>query len=82
MKSVMACGHSAQGHTSDGKPVCVICAPIPAAYVKVERADLTGRKARCSDCGREVDSNYDLPFFEFRPTLATDSYYSGCYGWN
>jgi hypothetical protein len=72
MKSVMACGHSAQGHTSDGKPVCVICAPIPAAYVKVERVDLTGRKARCSDCGREVDS----------PTLATDSYYSGCYGWN
>lgn len=34
----------------------------------MEEADipsLEGRKSRCSNCGREVDSSWHLPFFEY-----------------
>ena len=82
MKAFMACGHSSNAVTESGKPVCVICVPDAAASVQVERVSLKGRKARCPDCGSERDSDYDLPFFEYRANMATDSFYNGCRGWN
>ena len=82
MTELMKCGHAANAH-QDGKPVCVICVGIDAgATVVEEKPDLTGRKARCSDCGSEVDSSFNLAFFEYRPEQETDSYYSGCRGWD
>lgn len=64
--TMMACGHAANA-TRDGKPACVICWEInPGAAEVVESPDLTGRKARCADCGREQPSAFNLPFFEYR----------------
>jgi len=62
--------------------------PIPCCSVHdcIEPAekmpDLTGRKARCAYGGSEVDSNYNLAFFEYRPDEEYDRYYCGCYGWD
>ena len=77
----MQCGHTANAH-QDGKPVCVICIGIDAgATIVAEKPDLTGRKAKCI-CGAEVDSSYDLAFFEHRPDQEHDGYYCGCMGWD
>jgi hypothetical protein len=78
---MMKCGHAANGTTHSGKPCCVICAGIhPGADVVVDEPDLTGRVAKCSDCGCEVKSDMGLPFFEYRPTRKFDVFYCGCRG--
>jgi hypothetical protein len=83
MRTFMACGHSSNAVTENGKPICAICAGInPGASVQVERVSLKGRVARCPDCGSERESDYDLPFFEHRHDMAKDSFYNGCRGWN
>jgi hypothetical protein len=83
MKRVlMKCGHSSLG-TLNGKPVCPSCVGINKGAEEVaDIPDLTDRKASCIYCKRLVVSNTDLPFFEHRPLLETDSYYCGCKGWN
>lgn len=61
---LMKCGHTANAEYDDGKPCCLICSPKREAYEVVdEKPDLTGRKAKCTDCGEIVDSNWNLPFF-------------------
>lgn len=83
MATLMACGHTAQGIDGAGRPVCVICVQIdPRAEQPVEPPDLIGRVARCSYCKYEEPSALDLPFFEYRPNQATDTYYCGCRGWD
>lgn len=80
---LMKCGHIAQS-TLNGNPVCVICYGLtPDAEIVAEtEPDLTGRKATCAYCGKKVNSNKNLPFFEYRPDRDTDSYYCGCGGWD
>lgn len=81
---LMKCGHTANAtYGEDNKPCCLICSPKPEAFeVITELPDLTGRKARCSDCGEIVNSNWNLPFFEYCPDKEFDRFYSGCFGWD
>lgn len=80
---LMKCGHTANAEYDDGKPCCLICSPKKEAYEIVdEKPDLTGRKAKCTDCGEIVDSNWNLPFFEYCPDKEFDRFYSGCWGWD
>lgn len=86
-RTLMACGCVAQGHSAHygGQdhdppiPVCVIHGCIEPAP---ETPSLEGRKARCVYGGAEVDSSYDLAFFEYQPTRERDAYYCGCHGWD
>ena len=82
-KPLMKCGHTANAETSTGEPCCAICAGFTEdAYIVVPRPSLEGRKAKCSFCGNIVDSDYNLPFFEYKPENEYDSYYDGCGGWD
>lgn len=86
-KYLMKCGHVSNAITLEGEPVCVICAPDETSYlVDREILDdndaLKGRKARCSYCGKQVDSNWFLPFFHCKPNESFDEYYCGCGGWD
>lgn len=84
---LMKCGHSANAEQVmlDGSriPCCVICS---CAEIEENKPNLIGRKARCSYYGRkchsEVDSKYNLAFFEHKPKSKYDEYYCGCYGWD
>lgn len=78
-KVLMKCGHTANGTTMDGKPYCVIC---NCKEVREDKPSLEGRKAKCGWCERMVDSNYNLPFFEYKPNEEYDEYYCGCNGWD
>ena len=80
---MMKCGHVAQSKIN-GKPVCVICLGLtPDAEIVAEtEPDLTDRKARCPYCGEIVDSNKNLPFFEYCPDQEYDRFYCGCRGWD
>ena len=84
---LMKCGHRDNARTADHKPCCVLCTGNPAAFIIdreiLDDADgLEGRHAVCEMCGRRVDSQWSLPFFEYRPGKNTDTYYCGCGGWN
>jgi len=85
---LMKCGHAANGKDGNSNPVCVIClGTTPDARTVVQdNPNLTGRKARCTyyggKCKSEIDSNFNLPFFNYRPDREYDEYYCGCYGWN
>lgn len=76
-------------------PTCVICFGIEEGAETVLREcqgsdGLKGRKARCQyaspkrgyTCQGEVDSQWELPFFEHRPDQEHDKYYCGCWGWD
>ena len=64
MSVMMECGHATNA-TSDGLPVCAICAPNVRAYTVASDPDLTDREARCG-CGKIVPSSKGLAFFEYR----------------
>lgn len=88
-RPMMMCGHVAQGINSEtNEPVCVICVGITpnATIVETNLPDLTNRKARCVYYGRkcksEVDSRFNLAFFEHKPNDTYDEYCCGCYGWD
>ena len=81
--AIMKCGHSPNATTRiNGKdiPYCVICDCYELE--DFNNNILKDRKAKCGYCGKIVDSNENLPFFEYRPTNETDSYYCRCRGWN
>ena len=80
----MKCGHTANAKKMNGEPVCAICIGLTsgAEIVETNLPDLSGRKAKCPDCKKIVDSNYNLAFFEYRPEYNYDSYYCGCRGWD
>ena len=83
MTDMMKCGHAANA-TRDGKPCCVVCVGINPGAMEVDdnAPDLTGRMASCPNCSRQEPSSPNLAFFQYRPNAATDSYYSGCRGWD
>lgn len=76
---LMKCGHVANGTTMDGKPYCVIC---NCGEMQEVKPSLEGRKAKCTWCGREILSDYNLPFFKNKPNEEYDGYYCGCGGWD
>lgn len=47
-----------------------------------DKINLTGRKAKCIYCGKEVDSNWNLLWFRYYPYKINDTYYCGCGGWD
>jgi hypothetical protein len=81
---LMKCGHTANAKDADGQPVCAICTGTnpDANVIEPVKPELKGRKARCTMCGRERGSRFDLPFFNYRDLLDRDTYYCGCRGWN
>jgi hypothetical protein len=65
---MMKCGHAANAsiRTPEGdKPCCAICNG-PEAFTIDAPPSLDGRKSKCAQCGKIVDSKVDLPFFEYR----------------
>lgn len=89
-KPLLACGHTANSVRvmPDGTeaPACAICALIVEPNPVIETPDLTGREAVCLGCRKNPasrrPSELSLPFFEYRPGNANDSYYCGCWGWD
>jgi len=80
---MMKCGHAANAEDGRGNPVCAICIGIvKGANEVVEQPNLDGRKAVCSYCGKEVQSETKLAFFEHLPAEKFDGYYCGCRGWD
>lgn len=94
MNTLMGCGHTAQGTTVSGEPVCVICYGIRegATTVIEEKPSLEGRRAICGsrgkygcaapDANKTVPSDYNLAFFTHQPEAPYDHYYCGCWGWD
>nr|BDD45027.1 hypothetical protein 16 [Bacillaceae bacterium] len=84
MAQMMKCGHTAQGQDQEGNPVCIICVGITndAKIVSEDLPNLDGRVAQCCYCSNETKSDFNLPFFEYKPTWKVDKYYCGCYGWD
>ena len=90
MDILMKCGHTANSTIIDDAgnklPACVICC---CTEVDNNRPSLEGRKARCCDCGKLVDSDWKLPFFKYKGTwykvfkkVNEDEFYCGCNGWD
>lgn len=77
---MMACGHASNA-TCDGGPACAICGCTTPLRLVSGTEGLEGRKAKCSSCGRETDSKWELPFFE-HTEQAFDRHYCGCRGWD
>ncbi len=81
--TMMQCGHAANARNSAGDPSCAICIGIhPGAEVPVAAPDLSNRVSQCSYCKSTSHSTLTLPFFAHRPTMAYDSHYCGCRGWD
>ena len=85
IRYLMKCGHVANA-ACNGKPCCVICAPDTKAH-EIDKEctgsdGLDGRMAKCSYCDTSIPSKWALPFFEYRPTMDTDKFYCGCFGWD
>lgn len=74
MENLFKCGHSIMGNG--------ISCPMCGCSEKIDCDSLVGRKAKCSQCGDIVDSNYDLPFFFYAKDKPYDSYYCGCKGFD
>lgn len=72
----MKCGHTTSATNTEGKPVCPICAGItPNAYIIEENIpNLTGRIASCTFCGKKRESDFNLPFFEYRSDKDSDNW--------
>lgn len=90
-KYIMKCGHAdnATLELPDGTkaPACAICGCIEIVKEITDPTEcLEGRKAICNQHkgsgNGETHSNWNLPFFEYRPKCDTDTYYCGCRGWN
>ena len=67
MLPMMKCGHTAQGRDQEGIATCIICWPDPkATQIADELPDLTGRTARCPNCGKTTPSSTKLAFFRYK----------------
>lgn len=64
----------------DTEPVCI----VHMCREQGTGPDLTGRTAKCTDCGRRLPSTEAATqaFFRYQPDRAEDSWYCGCRGWN
>lgn len=86
-KCLMKCGHIANA-VENGKPICAICIGIKEGAREVESylvsgtVGIEGRMAKCEWCGTIITSEWELPFFEYKPNEEFDSFYCGCIGWD
>lgn len=80
----MKCGHVANATAAGNKPVCAMCIGLKpeAEQVELQVPMLTGRLAKCFQCGTSRPSDTSLPFFEHRATQEKDAFYCGCRGWD
>lgn len=80
---LMKCGHTSNATDENGNPVCLICVGIKkgAEEIAEYQPDLKNREAKCMDCGKKVNSELNLPFFEHKPESEYDRFYCGCRGW-
>lgn len=67
----MKCGHTSNATTEvDGVRIqcCAICSGLTpnALIIEDQPIDLTGRQAKCPDCGKLEPSSLDLAFFKHR----------------
>lgn len=79
---ILKCGHIPNSVTyidGEEKECCAICGCYEFSDIEV---DLTNRKAKCRYCDNETKSNFNLPFFEYKPNQEYDNYYCGCFGWD
>ena len=83
---LMTCGHIANAKTQYGAPACAICDCFDVEreinVAQKSKAGLEGRVCVCHDCGTEHPSDWNLPFFQYRPWATHDICYDGCYGWD
>jgi hypothetical protein len=88
MRYLMKCGHvTGATYLNDDKPVCVICCGIKPGYDRIEcvaegSIGLDDRQAKCWQCGKLINSNWDLYSFEYKPKEEYDSCYCGCRGFS
>lgn len=79
-KALLKCGCVSSAYTSDGEPFCIVHDCFDVAEYNLEL--IKKRTAKCEYCKKKVESNLDLPFFEYKPEYDFDSYYCGCRGWD
>lgn len=83
-KPVMKCGCVANAYRIDREThekhwCCIIHDTVD---ILEEELDLSGRQAKCTICGKMVDSDLNLPFFEYNKNGKMDQFYCGCKGWD
>lgn len=87
----MKCGHADNAVLvqKDGSkiPFCAICNCGEIAKEITESTE--GLKERTAVClqhksggNKPVPSNWNLPFFQYKPNNQYDEYYCGCWGWD
>ena len=76
---IIACGCRAMAVTSEGKPFCTT--HMESQQMDFSKELLKERKAEC-ECGKLVNSNISLAFFEYLPQSSKDRFYCGCKGWD
>lgn len=96
-KPLMECGHVANAYallpvneeytdqmqnSRNGKIYVHSCVICDSDVIAEDQTMPDDRKAKCSLCGKVVDSSYDLAFFKYQPDKEYDDYYCGCEGWN
>ena len=87
---LMKCGHAANaeriGKDGTRTPSCVICNCADVERECKGTDGLEGRQAICTGHkgGKPtpIQSKWELPFFEYRPSQQYDAYYCGCWGWD
>lgn len=79
----LECGCTVMSHIIDPdgtkRPYCAI---HDCSKIADKKPDLTGRIARCFQCGNERPSSFNIAFFSYNENSKYDSYYCGCRGWN
>ena len=74
----MKCGHMAQGHTHEGKPLCLLCL---CDEVDFTTYDLDNRLAECKFCKTLIKSSIYLPGFKYQKDYLYDEWSCGCDRW-
>lgn len=90
MAHLMKCGHIANGYKKNEEnklePYCIICDCGEIEKEVHGTEGLENRQAICTQhkgaSNNPVPSNWELPFFEYRPNEKYDKYYCGCWGWD
>jgi hypothetical protein len=80
-RRVMTCGCADVGSVMEGGKWVRGCPYHGVTEPMDPQPQLAERIARCT-CMGVKESSPNLAFFRYRPTLAFDSFYCGCKGWD